>query len=106
MALTKEQVEKVAVLARLSLSDDEIEQFRGQLSSILGYIEKLQALDVEGVPPTTHAVQVDSTPLRPDVEPAPGAKPLDQIKLIRPSTEEIEKGIPEVKELWRDTFGV
>ena len=68
MALTKEQVEKVAILARLSLSDDEIERFRGQLSSILGYIEKLQALDVEGVPPTTHAVQVDSTPLRPDVE--------------------------------------
>lgn len=67
MALTKEQVEKVAVLARLSLSDDEIERFRGQLSSILGYIEKLQALDVSGVPPTVHAVQVDTTPLRPDV---------------------------------------
>lgn len=44
--------------------------------------------------------------LRPDVEPAPGAKPLGEIKLIRPTTEEIEKGIPEVKELWRDTFGV
>ncbi len=44
--------------------------------------------------------------LRSDVEPAPGAKPLDQVKLIRPSTEEIEKGIPEVKELWRDTFGI
>jgi iron(III) transport system substrate-binding protein len=44
--------------------------------------------------------------LRADVEPAPGAKPLDQVKLIRPSTEEIEKGIPEVKELWRDTFGI
>jgi len=44
--------------------------------------------------------------LRADVPPAPGGKPLDQVKLIRPSTEEIEKGIPEVKELWRDTFGI
>lgn len=67
MTLTKEQVEAVAALARLSLSAEEIERFRGQLSSILGYIEKLQALDVTGVPPTTHAVQVESTPLRPDV---------------------------------------
>ena len=33
-------------------------------------------------------------------------KDIDQIKLIRPTTEEIEKGVPEVKELWRDTFGV
>ncbi|MFN4087845.1 MAG: ABC transporter substrate-binding protein [Alphaproteobacteria bacterium] len=52
------------------------------------------------------AVSYFGESLRPDVEPAPGAMPLDQIKLIRPSTEEIEQGIPEVKELWRDTFGV
>lgn len=66
MTLTKEQVEKVAQLARLSLTDEEIERFRGQLSGILGYIDKLRALDVSGVPPTTHAVQVTTTPLRPD----------------------------------------
>ena len=36
---------------------------------------------------------------------APGTRPLDQVKTVRPTTEEIEKGIPEVKELWRDTFG-
>lgn len=45
-------------------------------------------------------------PLRPDVPPAEGAKPISEIKLLSPSTEEQEKGIPEVRELWRDTFGV
>jgi len=40
------------------------------------------------------------------VKPAPGGKPLSEIKTIRPTYEEIEKGIPEVKELFRDTFGI
>ncbi len=40
------------------------------------------------------------------VTPAPGAKPLEEIKVIRPTEEEITKGIPEVKEKFRDTFGV
>ena len=40
------------------------------------------------------------------VKPAPGAKPLEEIKVIRPSEEEIAKGIPEVKEQFRDTFGI
>ena len=47
-----------------------------------------------------------SESLRPEVPPPVGARPLDQIKLIRPTDEEIEAGIPEVKELWRDTFGI
>ena len=44
--------------------------------------------------------------LRPEVPPPDGARPLDQIKLISPSLQDIETGIPEVKELWRDTFGI
>ncbi|WP_050727656.1 Asp-tRNA(Asn)/Glu-tRNA(Gln) amidotransferase subunit GatC [Vulgatibacter incomptus] len=67
MALTSEQVERVAKLARLSLSNDEIEGFRDQLSTIVDYIGKLQSLDVSGVEPTVHAVDVESTPLREDV---------------------------------------
>jgi len=66
VALTPQQVENVARLARLSLSADEVERFGEQLSSILDYIEKLQQLDVSGVQPTTHAVGVTSTPLRDD----------------------------------------
>jgi iron(III) transport system substrate-binding protein len=44
-------------------------------------------------------------PLRPEVPPPPGAKPLSEVKTIRPSVAEIEKGIPDVIEQWRDTFG-
>jgi iron(III) transport system substrate-binding protein len=44
-------------------------------------------------------------PLRPEVPPPPGAKPLGEVKTIRPSVAEIDKGIPDVIEQWRDTFG-
>jgi len=40
------------------------------------------------------------------IKPAPGAKPLEEIKVIRPTEDEITKGIPEVKEQFRDTFGI
>jgi iron(III) transport system substrate-binding protein len=44
-------------------------------------------------------------PLRPEVPPPEGAKPISEIKTIRPSVAEIDKGIPDVIEQWRDTFG-
>jgi iron(III) transport system substrate-binding protein len=43
--------------------------------------------------------------MRPEVPPPPGLKPLAEIKTIRPTVEEIDKGIPQVIEKWRDTFG-
>ncbi len=44
-------------------------------------------------------------PLRPEVPSPPGAKPISEIKVIRPTVQEVDKGIPEVIEQWRDTFG-
>ena len=44
--------------------------------------------------------------LRPEVPPPEGARALDQIPLLTPTAQEVEAGIPEVKELWRDTFGI
>jgi aspartyl-tRNA(Asn)/glutamyl-tRNA(Gln) amidotransferase subunit C len=49
-------VDAVARLARLHLTDDESERLREQLSAILSYIDKLRALDTEQVEPTSHAV--------------------------------------------------
>ena len=49
-------VKYVAHLARIALSPDEQEKFGTQLSNILGYIEKLNQLDVSGIEPTAHAV--------------------------------------------------
>lgn len=44
-------------------------------------------------------------PLRPEVPAPPGAKPISEVKTIKPTVAEIDKGIPEVIEQWRDTFG-
>ncbi len=54
--ITRDDVEHVARLARLALSDAEIERMREQLNAILGYIDKLRELDVTNVEPTSHAV--------------------------------------------------
>ena len=55
MAAVEIDVKYVAHLARLSLSPEEEQKIRGQLGSILGYIEKLKEVDVSGVEPTAHA---------------------------------------------------
>ena len=54
--ISREEVEQVARLARLHLSEEELERMREQLDAILAYIDKLRELDVEGVEPTSHAV--------------------------------------------------
>jgi aspartyl-tRNA(Asn)/glutamyl-tRNA(Gln) amidotransferase subunit C len=54
--ISREDVEHVARLARLALTDAEMERMRAELSAILSYIDKLGELDTDGVPPTSHAV--------------------------------------------------
>jgi aspartyl-tRNA(Asn)/glutamyl-tRNA(Gln) amidotransferase subunit C len=58
MALSREEVLHVANLARLSLEPAEIELFTRQLNDILAYVEKLQELDTEGIPPLAHVIPV------------------------------------------------
>jgi len=52
MQLSKEQIQHIANLARLELSEEELEKYGGQLSAVLGYIEQLQEVDTEGIEPT------------------------------------------------------
>ncbi len=54
MKITKEEVEKVAKLARLDLPEEEAERMAGQLDGILAYVEKLNELDTKKVKPTSH----------------------------------------------------
>ena len=67
--IDRDQVLHVARLARLSLSSDEVDRMSGELSGILSHIEKIGELDLEGVPPTSHVVEVTNA-LRAD-EPRP-----------------------------------
>jgi aspartyl-tRNA(Asn)/glutamyl-tRNA(Gln) amidotransferase subunit C len=67
--LVRAQVLHVARLARLELTDAEVEQMTTELSKVLDHIEKIRELDLEGVPPTSHVLDVVNV-LRPD-EPKP-----------------------------------
>ena len=63
--IDSEQVRYVARLARLRLTDEEVDRMTGELGSILDHIEKISALDLEGVEPTSHVVELENV-LRPD----------------------------------------
>jgi aspartyl-tRNA(Asn)/glutamyl-tRNA(Gln) amidotransferase subunit C len=58
-ALTRKEVEEIALLARLHLEPEEIERMQGELAAILEHFEALAAVDTSGVPPMTHAVPMD-----------------------------------------------
>jgi len=64
--IDREQVLHVARLARLRLSEEEVERMRDELSTILDHIEKLNELDLTEVDPTSHVVQLENV-LREDV---------------------------------------
>jgi aspartyl-tRNA(Asn)/glutamyl-tRNA(Gln) amidotransferase subunit C len=71
--ITLEQVRHVALLARLRLGADEETRLQADMSSMLGYVEKLNELNTDSVPPTTQ-VGEPGTPMRDDVvtnQPAP-----------------------------------
>lgn len=55
-----QQVRKVAKLARLALTEAEIEEFTGQLGSILGYVEKMNELDTAAVEPLAHCLPISN----------------------------------------------
>jgi aspartyl-tRNA(Asn)/glutamyl-tRNA(Gln) amidotransferase subunit C len=58
MAISRDDVLHVAQLARLELSDDEVARFQEQLSAILEAVSKVSALDLDGVPPTSHPLEI------------------------------------------------
>jgi len=66
MALTREEVRRIARLARLELAPEEEARLAQQLSAILDYVKQLEALDVSGVEPMTHALAEGAVPLRED----------------------------------------
>lgn len=65
MRLTSEEVDHIALLARLELSPPERERAAGELTQILNYFEKLGELDTENVEPTSHVIPISNV-LRPD----------------------------------------
>jgi len=60
MKITKDEVAYVATLARLELSEKAIDTFSGQIGDILAYVDKLNEVNTDGVPPTSHAISLSN----------------------------------------------
>jgi len=70
MKLNREAVKHVALLARLELTEEEIEKFTSQLNSILEYFEQLNELDTSDVPPTSHVISMENVFREDEVQPS------------------------------------
>ena len=74
MKVDQKEVEHVAMLARIELTEEEKDLYSEQLSTILEFFDRLKELDTEGVPPTSHVVDLVNV-YRPDhVRPGPGVE--------------------------------
>lgn len=93
MTIDRDEVEKLAELAKLDLDDDEIERFRDDLGDILEYVDKLDELEVDGVEPTTHAVLSEMLGRRDELE-----EGLSREEVLRdaPDNEEHQFRVPKV----------
>ncbi len=91
--ISEEQVRHVANLARLGLTDDEVEKMGGQLDAILDSIEQIRELDLTDVPPTANPLDLSNV-LRPD-----GPRPeLSQEEALFQAPERVEDlfGVPRI----------
>lgn len=93
MPLTPDVVRKIADLARLELSEEEVIQYCDQLSAILDYAARLQTIDTEGIPPTS-SVLPNVSILRDDL-PVKGLEREDILK-IAPRTEKGQYRVPPI----------
>ncbi|MEX0786964.1 MAG: Asp-tRNA(Asn)/Glu-tRNA(Gln) amidotransferase subunit GatC [Dehalococcoidia bacterium] len=85
MSLTRDEVLHIAQLARLGLTDEDVEKFQAQLSEILGHFDTLRELDTEDVPPTSHPLPLESVMRADEVAPS---LPVDEVLANAPLAEE------------------
>jgi len=85
MKLERETVLHIARLARVELTDDEIDTFSGQLSEIIGHFDVLDGVDTEGVEPTAQALLLRNVMAEDASRPS---LPRDEVLALAPATEE------------------
>jgi aspartyl-tRNA(Asn)/glutamyl-tRNA(Gln) amidotransferase subunit C len=91
--VSRADVEHVATLSRLALTDDEIEQLIGELGAILDYAAEVSALDTANVPPTAHPLPLVNV-FRPD-DPRPGLD-RDEVLAEAPAAEDGQFRVPRI----------
>jgi aspartyl-tRNA(Asn)/glutamyl-tRNA(Gln) amidotransferase subunit C len=87
--LDRTQVLHVARLARLELTEDEVERMAQELSQVLDHIEKIRELDLAGVPPTSHVLDVAGVVRADDPEPS---LPVEVVLASAPEPVEVPGG--------------
>ncbi len=92
-SLSREDVAHVAGLARLALTEEELDTFTGQLARVIDHARDVAALDVADVPPTAHPLPVRNV-LRPD-EPAPGVD-REEVLAAAPEVEDGRFKVPRI----------
>ena len=95
MALTLDDMNKIAHLARVGLSDDEKNRYTESLNNILGLINELQAVNTSGIEPLAHALEV-TQPLRADVVTEHNQR--DAYQAIAPTVQDGLYLVPKVME--------
>lgn len=95
MSITIKDVEHVAKLARLDLTEQEKHRFTDQLNAILKYADKLTELDTDGIEPTSHAMEIINV-VRDDVTVA--STPITKVLLNAPDEDEDQFKVPAVIE--------
>ena len=95
MKINKTEIEHIAMLARLSLSEEEKDLFGSQLGSILNYMEQLNGLDTEGIEPTSHVLSLQNV-MREDIPAA--SLPRTEALLNAPSRTEQFFRVPKIIE--------
>lgn len=98
MAITKKDVEHVARLARLALTEEEKERYTAQLGQILGYVEKLSQLNTDNVPPTSHVLPMSNVWREDKMEPST-AETLGSPEAILANAPESEGPLFKVKKI-------
>lgn len=95
MSITIKDVEHVANLARLELSEEEKAVFTEQLNAILKYAEQLNKLDTDGVEPTSHAIPLFNVTRDDEVRPS---LPIEQVMANAPEEEDGQFRVPAIME--------
>jgi aspartyl-tRNA(Asn)/glutamyl-tRNA(Gln) amidotransferase subunit C len=91
--ITRADVEHVATLARLALTDDEIDEFTEQLGVILGHAAQVSALDTADVPPTAHPLPLVNVYRQDEVHPGLDR---DEVLSQAPATEDGQFRVPRI----------
>ncbi len=95
MSISIKDVEHVAKLARLDLTNEEKVTFNDQLNAILKYVEKLNELDTDKILPTTHVMHVSNVMRQDEMKPS---LPIEKVLFNAPDEEEGQIKVPAVLE--------